>query len=301
MLRKRQQNWIQRNSRFTIAVISTLGIVNTAYLTATRLLDTEVVCPVEGCDKVLQSPYATVFGVPLAAFGLLAYVGMLAMAVVPWILAEDAPKAQRKQFDELTWLGLSVGGAAMAVFSGYLMSIMAFEIQAFCLYCVVSAVSALALFVLAIVGHDWEDFGALGFRSIIIAAITLVGSYAVYAPLHADPNSPAGGYAIATQSQPANIELAQHLAASDIPMYGAFWCSHCQDQKVLFGRQAFAEVEYVECDANGENPQPDRCQAAGISSYPTWQVDGQNYPGVRSLEELASLSGYTGATDFGVE
>ena len=174
MLRKRQPTWIQRNSRFAIAAIATVGIVTTGYLTATRLLQAETICPIEGCDKVLESPYATIFGVvPLAAFGLLAYIAMLVMAIAPWILPEDSPKVQRSLFDEKTWLGLSIGATAMAVFSGYLMSIMIFEIQAFCLYCVVSAVAAISLFVLSLVGHDWDDFGSMGFRSVIIAAVTL--------------------------------------------------------------------------------------------------------------------------------
>lgn len=302
MLRKRQPTWIQRNSRFVIAAIATLGIVDTAYLTIARLLKGSVVCPVEGCDKVLESPYATVFGsVPLSALGLLAYLAILAMAIAPWLLKADAPKAQRSLINEKTWLGLSIGSTAMAVFSGYLMSVMVFEIQAFCPYCVLSAVSSLGLFALAIVGYDWDDLGAVGFRSVIIASITLIGAFALYAPLNADPNDQSGGYAITTTSKPANIELAQYLKQSNIQMFGAFWCSHCHDQKQLFGKAAFNEIDYVECDPNGKDPQPDRCKAEQIESYPTWLIDGEKHLGVRQLPELAQLSGYTGSTDFGLE
>jgi uncharacterized membrane protein/glutaredoxin len=302
MLRKRQPTWIQRNSRFVIAAIATLGIVNTGYLTAARLLKGSVVCPVEGCDKVLESAYATVFGsIPLSALGLLAYVAMLAMAIAPWLLKADAPKTQRSLINDQTWLGLSIGGTAMAVFSGYLMSIMVFEIQAFCPYCVGSAISALCLFGLAIVGHDWDDLGAVGFRSVIIASITLIGAFALYAPLNTNPNDQVSGYAITTVSKPANIELAEYLKASDIQMFGAFWCGHCRDQKQLFGQAASSKLDYVECDPNGQNPQPDRCQAEQIESYPTWTINGEQYLGVQSLQELAQLSGYTGSTDFGVE
>jgi len=231
---------------------------------------------------------------------------MLGMAIAPWVFQSinpEASKTQRNQLDDRTWFVLSIGGTAMAVFSGYLMSVMVFEIQAFCPYCVGSAISALGLFALAIVGHDWEDLGAVGFRSVIVAAITLVGALALYAPLNADPNDQAqtGGYAITTVSKPANIELAEYLSASDIQMFGAFWCSHCHDQKELFGQAAFRQIEYVECDPNGKNPQADRCQAEKIESYPTWKIKGELHLGTRSLQELAQLSGYAGSMEFGVE
>lgn len=34
-------------------------------------------------------------------------------------------------------------------------------------------------------------------------------------------------------------------------MYGAFWCTHCYDQKQEFGAQAMAEFPYVECFPEG--------------------------------------------------
>ena len=37
--------------------------------------------------------------------------------------------------------------------------------------------------------------------------------------------------AITTESTPFAISLATHLRAVGAKMYGAFWCSHCQEQK----------------------------------------------------------------------
>ncbi|MFH7243739.1 MAG: glutaredoxin family protein [Spirulina sp.] len=85
--------------------------------------------------------------------------------------------------------------------------------------------------------------------------------------------------------------LAQHLAATGGTMYGAYWCPHCADQKAMFG-DAVDQLPYVECAADGENAQPDLCSAKGIQAYPTWEINGQLYPGVKSLEDLAQLSGY---------
>lgn len=94
--------------------------------------------------------------------------------------------------------------------------------------------------------------------------------------------------------------LANHLSENDAKMYGAFWCPHCADQKAMFG-DAFQAIDYVECDPEGENPQPELCQDVGIEGYPTWEIDGQLYPGVRSLDELAALSNYDGPADFAGE
>jgi hypothetical protein len=77
-------------------------------------------------------------------------------------------------------------------------------------------------------------------------------------------------------------------------MYGAFWCPHCADQKDLFG-SAVDDVPYVECDPEGENAQPQLCRDKDIEGYPTWEIDGELYPGTRSLEELAQLSNFEDA------
>lgn len=86
-------------------------------------------------------------------------------------------------------------------------------------------------------------------------------------------------------------QLAEHLTETGAVMYGAFWCPHCADQKALFG-EAVEALPYVECDPEGENAQPQLCQAKDLVGYPTWEVNGELYPGVRPLEELASLSDF---------
>ena len=88
-------------------------------------------------------------------------------------------------------------------------------------------------------------------------------------------------------------QLAEHLTAEGATMYGAFWCPHCADQKALFG-DAVKAMPYVECAAEGENAQPQLCQEKDIRGYPTWEIEGEFYPGVHSLEALAALSGFQG-------
>jgi glutaredoxin len=87
-------------------------------------------------------------------------------------------------------------------------------------------------------------------------------------------------------------QLAEHLTATGGTMYGAYWCPHCADQKAMF-KEAAELLPYVECAADGENAQPELCQQKGIQGYPTWEIEGQLYPGVKSLADLAELSGFS--------
>jgi len=79
-------------------------------------------------------------------------------------------------------------------------------------------------------------------------------------------------------------DLADCLTNKGIKMYGTDWCSHCKDQKVLFGK-SFKKVDYVNCDTRRSD-----CQDAGVTGYPTWIIDGEQYSGTLSLTELARLS-----------
>jgi glutaredoxin len=79
--------------------------------------------------------------------------------------------------------------------------------------------------------------------------------------------------------------LAKCLTEKKVVMYGTEWCSYCKMQKKDFGT-SFKDVTFVDCDKEKA-----KCQAAGVTGYPTWKINGKNYPGKQSLSTLASLSG----------
>ena len=80
--------------------------------------------------------------------------------------------------------------------------------------------------------------------------------------------------------------LAQCLADNNATMYGAYWCSHCQNQKTLLG-DSFELVNYVECTEETQ-----LCLDKKIEGYPTWIFgDGHRLAGELSLKELAQESG----------
>ncbi len=98
-------------------------------------------------------------------------------------------------------------------------------------------------------------------------------------------------------ASPATTALAEHLTKTGAKLYGTYWCPYCNRQEELF-KDAITKVQVVECDPKGENAQPQLCNAAKVSSYPTWEINGKMYRGMRSLEELAVLSGYQGSMNF---
>ena len=305
MIRRRSTPWIHRWSRTVMGAIAAIGVVETAYLTIAKFTTGSVICPTSGCDKVLNSPYATVFGtVPLSLLGCLAYLSIAILALAPKAVNPNTNKGLHSQLENKTWQALFIITAAMVIFSSYLMYLMAFEIKELCIYCISSALFSLSLFVLVLVGREWEDIGQLVFTGILVAMVSSIGALGLYNSVR----SPAASVstpgivapAVTTTSGPAQLALVRHLREIGAKEYGAYWCPHCHDQKMLFGKEAAALIDYVECDPRGQNSRAEICQAAAanVKGFPTWEIKGQFYSGTQSLEKLADLSGYTGPRNF---
>lgn len=96
------------------------------------------------------------------------------------------------------------------------------------------------------------------------------------------------GFLVYVQAAPSKYDdFAQCINDSGAIFYGAFWCSHCQAQKALFGRAA-GNLPYVECSTADSQRQTAICQQKKIRGYPTWVYpDGSVQSGEVSLEELA--------------
>ena len=86
--------------------------------------------------------------------------------------------------------------------------------------------------------------------------------------------------------------FAKCLAEKKATMYGAFWCSHCQEQKDLFG-SSFQYVPYVECAVQGApRMQTPACAMQGVRRYPTWIFsDGERRDKVQPLADLSKKTG----------
>ena len=301
---RRRQDQGFKWARIVMAVLATIGIIDTGSITLKRWgLLGNLNCPMgaDGCDKVLNSPWGTVAaGIPLSFFGLLAYIAVLLLAVLPLLPGLQENKAE---LSRRTWWGLFSVSLGMAVFSGVLLGLMVFKIQAFCFFCVLSGALSLSLFILSVVGGGWDDLGQLIFRGILLALAVLMGGLiwaSVLDPERAGVPSldPGAARPVESASSPAKLALAEHLTSKGAVVYTAYWCRHCHDQKELFGKEAVQALNVIECAADGQNNQAELCQSKGVQGFPSWEIDGKLDSGVKPLETLAELSGYKGSTDF---
>ncbi len=92
---------------------------------------------------------------------------------------------------------------------------------------------------------------------------------------------------VGCKSQPSNLDgFASCLTEKGAIMYGASWCSHCTEQKEMFG-DAFSKVSYIECEE-----QKQLCAQEEIQYLPTWKfTDGTVLTGVQDFSTLAEKTG----------
>jgi uncharacterized membrane protein len=126
-----------------IALVALVGLIDAGYLTVEHLSGRSVRCVVTtGCDAVLSSNYATIFGdIPLAALGALAYFTVFSLATLA---------AFGYGFVRGLLLPLVCVMFAAAL---WLVYVQAFVLHAFCVYCLVSA--ALTTTLAALVVTRW--------------------------------------------------------------------------------------------------------------------------------------------------
>jgi len=181
-----------------------------------------------------------------------------------------------------------------------LLGLMVFKIQAFCPFCLLSALLSLTLMVLTLVGGAWEDRGQLLFRVVMTALAVAVVSFGWATAADRPATAVAKGMPlpVAAESSPAALALADQLTKKGAVIYTAYWCPHCHEQKELFGKQATAKLNVVECAPDGRNSQKALCDAKKIEGYPSWEIKGVITSGVKPLEKLADTSGYTGSRGF---
>ncbi len=128
---------------WTSAVLALIGLVDSAYLTWVKLANQEAKCDfgIGDCYTVNTSRYSEFYGIPIALFGVLAYLAIFLLLVFERrhpILQEYAP---------LAVFGLSLVGT---LYSAYLSYIEAAVLRAWCPYCVLSAIAITLIFLLSL-------------------------------------------------------------------------------------------------------------------------------------------------------
>ena len=140
----------ERSTRIASAALALVGVGITAYLLAVRASGATLSCTTGGCETVQNSPYSEIFGLPVAALGLIGYIVLLGAALARGDLAR--------------LIGAVVAMAAFA-FSAYLVAVQVVVIGALCDWCLASDAVTTALAALALLrlrphedrSHAWNE------------------------------------------------------------------------------------------------------------------------------------------------
>lgn len=127
------------------ALVALAGMFVALYLTLYKLgyIGT-LACAVGSCEKVQTSKWATFLGFPVGAWGVGYYVAVLVVS-----LAGLSPVfVERRIISRILVAMTGVG----VVFSLWLTYLELFVIDAICIYCVISAILVIVLFVIS-----WQD------------------------------------------------------------------------------------------------------------------------------------------------
>lgn len=141
----------------SILTLTVTGFIDARYLTLVHYKKVILVChqiPLfVDCGKVLQSSYSTLFGIPLAVFGLINYSILILIIFLGFI-------SQKRFFQYWLIIQTKIGFIA----SLYFIFLQIFVIKSLCLYCTISAVISTLLFFIII----------LNLKSAVLSLINIV-------------------------------------------------------------------------------------------------------------------------------
>uniref|UniRef100_A0A061R331 Vkor-domain-containing protein n=1 Tax=Tetraselmis sp. GSL018 TaxID=582737 RepID=A0A061R331_9CHLO len=282
-----------------VSLLSGAGLLETAYLTWLKFNGETPVCFTGGgCGSVLESPYATVAGLPLPLYGMLTYGIVLGLAILGISGATSEDALAEKQLED----GLVAGASALISTSAVLVYVLAAKLGGeVCPWCIASAGLSTGIAYSVARGFDSEQLSRrVAPLASGVSASVLVGLGVAFSGISADAQGvlpvtlPYSEPSIATHSSEDAVSLARRLRDAGAKMYGAFWCGHCQAQKESFGQEAMQDFPYVECfpdgfrfgEDGGTTPVAKACSDVGIRGFPTWVINGQKYEGEQTFEQL---------------
>jgi len=101
-----------------------------------------------------------------------------------------------------------------------------------------------------------------------------------------------GAFASAQQAQRDKVDsFAKCLTRKNATMYGNLLCSHCDDQRKMFG-ESFKFIHYVECSQTGTPQDVNTCKISQVRYTPTWILgNGERLVGVQTFKQLGEKTG----------
>jgi uncharacterized membrane protein len=130
-------------SRMGMAVAALAGLLISGYMLLYKIgVIGSVACGNGSCELVQASPWSDFLGLPVPLWGVVGYGAILATALIG---------IQPGRANDRRIAGFLLGAATLAfTFSAYLSWIEEYRIQAWCRWCIGSAVTAILLFLLSL-------------------------------------------------------------------------------------------------------------------------------------------------------
>lgn len=126
-----------------VAALSLAGIFVGLYLTLYKLgIIGELTCSIGSCETVNTSKWSTLAGIPVAAWGVLFYIDMFAIAMV----------GTSARLEENVAISVALVAQAVfgVIFSAWLTYLELFVIDAICIWCVASALIVTAILIVSV-------------------------------------------------------------------------------------------------------------------------------------------------------
>lgn len=128
-----------RNIAVLFLVVALLGFIDATYLSVEHFLGQIPPCTSGGCEFVLTSSYSAIWGIPVALLGVLYYFTVLILSIAFLDTKKSIILKRSAQISVIGFLG-----------SIYFVYLQLFVINHICKYCMVSAFTCTALFIIGI-------------------------------------------------------------------------------------------------------------------------------------------------------
>ena len=86
--------------------------------------------------------------------------------------------------------------------------------------------------------------------------------------------------------------MAKYFKNNDVVKYSAYWYPNCLNLSELFGKQAYKELNLLQCARDGKNSKTQLCVDKKNRGFPSWEINGNIIIGILTLEELSDLTAY---------
>ncbi|HUQ30172.1 MAG TPA: vitamin K epoxide reductase family protein [Candidatus Paceibacterota bacterium] len=155
----------KRIATWAILLLAFFGLADSVYLVQHEMNGMPLLCDpnttLSGCNIVAQSPYAYLFGIPIAEYGIFFYGLLFFVAAFEILLFRHLIRRVIQ--------GLALLGFVMSV---YFVSVQFFIINALCIYCLASAAIVFLVFTFSFLLESMRKNGGAYYVPVAVPAPT---------------------------------------------------------------------------------------------------------------------------------